>query len=131
MEEDWNECDADEFLRDRCQEVPFLPEANYYFIGATLSQGPLGSLLGDLLVRMPSASGRGNGRSRSIPFEVDNGHELAGLTHFDLLNHPAVYAQLHAWISLAGARPVAPARLTLKSSVEDSDLHSLHEGGVG
>jgi hypothetical protein len=104
VEEDWCDCDPDEFLRDRCQEVPFLPEANYYFIGATLSEGPLGSLLGDLLVRTPSASGRGNGRGRSIPFEVDNGMELSGLTHFDLLNHPAVYEQLRTWIVRAPAR---------------------------
>ncbi len=104
VEEDWKDCDPDEFLRDRCQEVPFLPEANYYFVGATLSDGPLGALLGDLLVRLPSASGKGNGRGRSIPFEVDNGHELNGLNHFDLLNHPAVYAQLRTWISRAEGR---------------------------
>jgi pimeloyl-ACP methyl ester carboxylesterase len=97
VEEDWHDCEPDEFLRDRCQEVPFLPDANYYFIGATLSDGPLGSLIGDLLVRMPSASGRGTGKGRRIPFEVDNGYELSGLTHFDLLNHPAVYEQIRAW----------------------------------
>jgi pimeloyl-ACP methyl ester carboxylesterase len=108
VEEDWCDCEPDEFLRDRCQEVPFLPDANYYFIGATLSRGPLGSWLGDLLVRMPSASGRGNGRGRRIPFEVDNGHELTGLTHFHLLNHPAVYEQLRLWIV---RRPAARARL--------------------
>lgn len=109
VEEDWCDCDPDEFLSDRCREVPFLPDAAYYFIGAALSEGPMGSLLGDLLVRMPSASGRGNGRGRRIPFEVDHGHELAGLTHFDLLNHPAVYEQLRAWLTRAPAR--APAGL--------------------
>ncbi len=98
VEEDWSDCDPDEFLRDRCQEVPFLPGANYYFIGAALNRGPLGTALGDLLVRMPSASGRGNRNGRRIPFEVDNGHELTGLNHFHLLNHPAVYAQLRDWI---------------------------------
>src|SRR5579875_1571583 len=87
VEEDWRERDPDEFLKDRCHEVPFLPDANYYFVAATLSEGPLGSLLGDLLVRTPSASGRGTGTGRRIPFEVDNGRELSGLTHFDLLNH--------------------------------------------
>lgn len=98
-EEDWCDCDPDEFLRDRCTETPFLPDASYYFIGASLSPGPVGSLLGDLLVRMPSASGRGNGKGRRVPFEVDNGHELAGLTHFDLLNHPAVYEQIRTWLT--------------------------------
>ena len=42
VEEDWCDCEPDEFLRDRCQEVPFLPDANYYFIGATLSEARLG-----------------------------------------------------------------------------------------
>ena len=108
VEEDWCDCDPDEFLRDRCREVPFLPDANYYFVAATLTAGPLGSLFGDLLVRMPSASGRGNGRGRRIPFEVDHGQELAGLNHFHLLNHPAVYERLRAWITRppSAGRPV-------------------------
>ena len=108
VEEDWCECDADEFLRDRCREVPFLADADYYFIGASLNPGPLGIVLGDLLVRMSSASGRGNGNGRRIPFEVDNGHELFGLNHFHLLNHPAVYAQLHKWITRRPV-PIPPA----------------------
>jgi pimeloyl-ACP methyl ester carboxylesterase len=105
-EADWQGHDPDEYLRDRCTEVPFLPAANYYFVGTTFLPGPLGSMLGDLLVRMPSASGRGTGSGRRIPFEVDNGHELSGLHHMDLLNHPAVYAQLRAWLT---REPVAAA----------------------
>ncbi len=109
VEEDWCDCeDVDEFLRDRCNEVPFLPDAGYYFIGSTLSPAPLGRLIGDLLVRMPSASGRGNGRGRKIPFEVDKGYELSGLTHFDLLNHDAVYEQIRKWIGEAGAHARLP-----------------------
>ena len=61
--------------------------------------------VGDLLVRSPSSSGRGNGRGRRIPFEVDNGYELCGLTHLDLLNHPAVYEQLRKWITRSRERP--------------------------
>ena len=89
--------DPDEFLRDRCTEVPFLPDVHYYFVGASLT-GAAGSVLGDLLVRLPSASGRGNGRGRRIPFAAGHGHELTGLTHFDLLNHPAVYSQIRDWL---------------------------------
>jgi pimeloyl-ACP methyl ester carboxylesterase len=109
VEEDWCDCDPDEYLRDRCHEVPFLPDARYYFIGSNLYRGRFGTLLGDLLVRMPSASGRGNGRGRRIPFEVDNGHELSGLNHFDLLNHPAVYEQLRAWITRVPGRVLPSA----------------------
>ena len=108
VDEDWSGCEPDEFLRDRCTEVPFLPDANYYFVGARLNAGPLGTALGDLLVRISSAAGRG--RHRRIPFEVDNGLELDGLTHFDLLHHPAVYEQLRAWITRAQQeRPGLPA----------------------
>jgi pimeloyl-ACP methyl ester carboxylesterase len=98
-EVDWQGYDPDEFLRDRCQEVPFLPDAAYYFVGATLSPAPVGRVLGDLLVRLPSASGRGREGCRSIPFEIDNGRHLEGLTHFDLLNHPSVYDQMRAWLT--------------------------------
>jgi pimeloyl-ACP methyl ester carboxylesterase len=105
VEEDWRDCaDPDEFLRDRCTEVPFLPGVHYYFVGASLD-GPAGRVLGDLLVRIPSASGRGTGRGRRIPFAVDHGHELRGLTHFDLLNHPAVYAQIRTWLVQSADAP--------------------------
>jgi pimeloyl-ACP methyl ester carboxylesterase len=101
VEEDWRDCDPDEPLRDRCGELPFVPGASYYFIAASVRDGPLGTLLGDLLVRLPSASGRGRGSGRRVEFEVENGRELRGLTHFDLLGHDAVYEQLRAWISQA------------------------------
>jgi hypothetical protein len=95
VEEDWCDCDADELLTDRCNDVPFLPHATFYFVAATLD-GVSGELLGDLLVRYPSAAGAG--RKRRIPFALEDGHHLRGLTHFDLLNHPAVYEQMRAWL---------------------------------
>jgi pimeloyl-ACP methyl ester carboxylesterase len=101
LEEDWRDRDPDELMRDHCGNVPFLPAAAYYFVAASLRDGRLGTLLGDLLVRVPSASGRGSGSGRRVEFEVENGRELSGLTHFDLLGHPAVYEQLRAWISRA------------------------------
>ncbi len=94
LEEDWRDRDPDEFLRDRCQEVPFLADAHYYFVGAALRPGAIGHLVGDLLVRAPSVSERGTGTGRHVAFEVDNGREIEGVNHFELLNHPAVYEQL-------------------------------------
>ena len=75
---------------------------------ATLNPARLGQLVGDLLVRMPSSSGRGTGKGRRIPFELDNGHKLPGLNHFQLLNHPAVYAQLRLWLTRKPRRPKQP-----------------------
>ena len=102
VDEDWCDCDADEFLRDRCNEVPFLDCATYYFVGATLTRRQ-DSLVGDLLVQYPSASG--NGRRRRLPFEVEHGMHLPNAHHLQLLNHPAVYDQLVKWLS-------APRRLS-------------------
>jgi pimeloyl-ACP methyl ester carboxylesterase len=111
IEADWCDCDPDEYLQDRCNEVPFLPEASYYFIGATLSKNR-GSRIGDLLVQYVSASGEGP--KRRIPFEADNGRHLGGVNHFQLLNHPAVYEQMREWIMRPPASPLrAPSRARL------------------
>jgi pimeloyl-ACP methyl ester carboxylesterase len=98
VEEDWCDCDPDEFLRDRCREVPFLPQATYCFVGATLSPRPggAGGRVGDLLVTYPSASGAG--RRRRIPFAVENGRHVGGIDHMRLLNHPVVYDHLRDWL---------------------------------
>jgi hypothetical protein len=100
VEADWQGVDVDEFLRDRCTEVPFLDHATYYFIGATVTRGkdhPVGRLVGDLLVQFPSASGHGT--RRRIPFGVEHGRHLGGLHHFDLLQHPSVYRELRSWLT--------------------------------
>jgi pimeloyl-ACP methyl ester carboxylesterase len=97
VEEDWCDCDPDELLTDRCRDVPFLPGATFSFIAATVHREPIGTIVGDLLVRVPSASGAG--RHRRIPFAQEHGRRLTGLTHLDLLNHPAVYEQIRAWLA--------------------------------
>ncbi|MGA5462105.1 esterase/lipase family protein [Mycobacterium sp. NPDC050041] len=94
---DWSDADPDEFLRDRCNEVPFLPHARYHFVATSIAPAAVGAVLGDHLVRPSSASGRG--RTRRIPFEEHHGLVLTGLHHFDLLNHPRVYDKLSAWLS--------------------------------
>lgn len=96
LDGDWSDTHPDEFLRDRCAEVPFLDGASYHFVATSAAPRPVGMVLGDHLVRPSSASGRG--RSRRIPFEPDNGLVMTGLHHFDLLNHPHIYARLLDWL---------------------------------
>ncbi|MGE2815207.1 esterase/lipase family protein [Mycobacterium heidelbergense] len=96
LDEDWSECDPDEFLRDRCHEVPFLPGAVYHFVASSAGPRAVGVVLGDRLVRPDSASGVG--KSRQVPFDAAHGLTLTGLHHFDLLNHTAIYAKLHEWL---------------------------------
>lgn len=103
LDEDWLDADPDEFLRDRCQEAPFLPHATYHYVSTTVSPRLLGLLAGDHLVRSKSAAGVG--RSRHIPFAAEQGLTLTGLNHFDLLNHPLVYAKLRDWLSQSVALP--------------------------
>jgi PGAP1-like protein len=81
--------------------VPFLQTATHYFVSASLTrdpEAPAGRLLGDLLVLRPSAWSQG-GRGERLQFPVDQYAHFGGATHFDLLNHPAVYAQIHRWLS--------------------------------
>ena len=98
VEDDWRDCEPDALLADRCTDVPLLAGANHYVISAAIGpeKGPLGRLLGDLLVRQASASG--HHKTRRIAFEMGNAHHLPGLNHFQLLNHPAVYEQMRIWL---------------------------------
>ena len=101
--DDWFDADPDELLRDSCREAPFLPHATYHYASSTVTPPLLGMLAGDHLVRSKSAAGIG--KSRRIPFAPEQGLTLTGLNHFDLLNHPRVYAKLRDWLSQSAIRP--------------------------
>lgn len=71
------------------QPIARLPGARYHFIGSSIgisASDPLGRFLGDGLVCLPS----------SLASELADADTatLFGLHHMQLLNHPAVYAQL-------------------------------------
>jgi pimeloyl-ACP methyl ester carboxylesterase len=94
----------DSFLGEGGTDIPLLENVQHYAICATLTrnpESPLAAIVGDLLVLYPSASGRGGrrDRGRSIPFPIANGHHVGGASHFALLNHPAVYEQMRAWLA--------------------------------
>ena len=95
VEEDWREGSP------VAREVPFLAGAKHYFISAGLGA------TANLLVTRASAWGRR--RREPIRFPADHYAQVAGAGHFDLLNHPAVYAQIQRWLSSRVALP-APAR---------------------
>ncbi len=100
VEDDWRGADPAALPSDGCTDVPFLPRANHYFIGATIGSrhdNPLAAVVGDLFVPFDSAAGQGD--RRRLPFLSGNGRHLGGLHHFDLLNHPAVHDQVCAWLT--------------------------------
>jgi hypothetical protein len=84
------------------EDVPPLPRARYRLVAATLTaqeRHPVGHLVGDLLVRPPSAYGRDRGGRELFP-GADVLH-LGRTDHFGLLNHPDVHRALRAWLSPA------------------------------
>jgi hypothetical protein len=107
VDEDWIDQDADAWLSRRGQEIPFLSTANHYFVCATLSQRPHSSsarIIGDLVVLHASAWDHG-GRGERLRFPVGNYRHVGSASHFDLLNHPAVYEQIRSWL---GNRQLPP-----------------------
>ena len=108
VDECWMDQDCDAYLRDTSQEIPFLPTARHYFICATLSReadAPAGRIIGDLLVLQRSAWAH-PGRGKRLQFPIEHYHHLGGANHFDLLNHPAIYAQMRRCL---GSQRVLPA----------------------
>ena len=105
VDTDWEGHDPDAFWTNTGTAVPFLATATHYFVSASLTRepdAPIGRLLGDLLVLRPSAWSQG-GKAERLQFPMDQYAHVGGATHFDLLNHPAVYGQIHRWLA-AGMR---------------------------
>jgi pimeloyl-ACP methyl ester carboxylesterase len=108
---DWDGCDQDSCLLDHRSDVPLLSEAGHFAVSATVTAdpaSPVGAVAGDLLVQPASAQGSRRGRQH-IPFPGRRG--LGGMHHFDLLNHPAVWAAMRDILDRAGRWP-GPAAST-------------------
>ncbi|MFZ0091764.1 MAG: hypothetical protein WAL63_19830, partial [Solirubrobacteraceae bacterium] len=106
VDEDWGGHDPDAFRDNTATVVPYLETASHYFVSATLARDPddpLGRLVGDLLVLHRSAWSQAQ-RHERLQFPVGQYRHLGGANHFDLLNHPAVYAQIEGWLR-ADQRP--------------------------
>ena len=102
VDEDWQGRDPEMLRAAACREVPLLDGATHCFVSAAVTRGerhPVGRLVGDCLVLVPSASGRG--RTRRIPFRAEHGAHVAPAHHFALLNHPRVYENLRDWLATA------------------------------
>lgn len=99
--DDWATCDQDSCVRSHRRDIPLLPGANHCTISATVTADPghpLGAMVGDLLVQPASAHGR-HGARQHIPFPLGSRRGLGGMHHFDLLNHPAVWAAIRDLLS--------------------------------
>ena len=94
VEADWTGRDLDALTPGEHTHVPLHDGARHFVVLATLSRNPEGrmaDLLGDLLVPPRSATGD-TGDDDRLAFPPDHVHRIGGLHHFDLLDHPLVYA---------------------------------------
>jgi pimeloyl-ACP methyl ester carboxylesterase len=91
VDEDWREGSS--------HEVPFLDGAKHYFVSAGAER--------NLLVTRGSALARR--RREPVRFPAKHYAHIEGVSHHGLLNHSAVYVQIHRWLCSRRALP-APGR---------------------
>jgi len=99
VDEEWAGKNPDALFANARLDIPLVDGVGYYFFAATLSEDPehpLGKLLGDLLVRLPSASGNTVDPARRIPFS--RGKVFAGMSHVHIANHPDIYKILRHFL---------------------------------
>jgi pimeloyl-ACP methyl ester carboxylesterase len=91
VDEDWHGRDPDALRAAACREVPLLENARHCFVSATVTRDPrhpVARVIGDWLVLEASASHR-----------TQEALHVGGAHHLALLNHPAVYERLSAWLA--------------------------------
>ena len=93
VEDDWSEGDLDGLLTDPVRDLP-LPEGveRHFVAGVVTSEPthPLGALVGDLIVRVGSGTGRG--RRRRV--EATDVLVVGGKGHPDLVHDLTVHQQV-------------------------------------
>ena len=101
LDEDWYGRDRFDAWPDLRRHVP-LPETVqcYAIAGATeRASRVLTDFLGDGLVPVDSALGRHKDPQRTLSFSKSQQWVAYGVSHFDLLNHPAVYERIRRWLT--------------------------------
>jgi pimeloyl-ACP methyl ester carboxylesterase len=100
LDEDWQGHHPDRHRPDTRRVVPLLPQVDYYFAAATLGRhqhDPLGHLLGDLLVRLDSATGAHEDDLRHLNIKPENCRVFHEKNHFALLDDERVHRQIIDW----------------------------------
>ncbi|KQS00778.1 hypothetical protein ASG12_07935 [Williamsia sp. Leaf354] len=116
VDEDWSGRDLDALRVAAVQEVPLLEGATHCFVSASVTRNPrhpLGRIIGDGLVLVPSANGRD--KKRHIGFRDEDGFAITAANHFTLLNHDEVYDWLLARLDTSPGTPM-PKQLTAGAS---------------
>jgi pimeloyl-ACP methyl ester carboxylesterase len=97
---DWRSVGVHDLVAGLAEDVPPLPHARYRLVAATLTTSPrhpVGHVVGDCLVRVPSAYGRDRYGAELFP-GADVLH-VGRTGHFGLLNHPEIHRALREWLA--------------------------------
>lgn len=102
LDEDW-QGDQDTGLGDRRRPVPLLPGVRHCMAAATLEQAgavnPAKGLVGDMLVRVKSATGIHADGALSLEVPAGQRRVFTGMNHFGLLHHADVLEQVERWLA--------------------------------
>ncbi len=104
VREHWEGLDAGAPPRGDRIAVPLLPGVAHYAVVGTLTareRHPVTLLLGDALVRVPSAAGRCRDEDRALGFVEGNVKVFPGVNHRRLAHDRKVYRQIRAWCAEA------------------------------
>lgn len=104
-EDDWGDTEKDELLRDTVGDHPLPPSIDHHFVAGVFTtdpRHPIGIVMGDLMVRATSSTGKG----RLEPTHVV---VMGGVRHVDMLHQPAVIEQVMEWLDRVPAKLPAGA----------------------
>lgn len=102
LDEDWAGVDQDDLGPDLRQPIPLTRHAEHYFLAAAVGENmtDLSTLMvGDLLVRLGSATGQHRDDLKRLHIKPDNCRIFHSMNHFDLLDDPAVQEQILTWLA--------------------------------
>ena len=102
LDEDWQDVDQAGLVADTRRPVPLTPHAEHFFMAAAVGKGRndvTSLVLGDLLVRLGSATGDHRDDLRRLDVKAGNCRILEGQNHFDLLDCDSVQDQIIDWLS--------------------------------
>jgi pimeloyl-ACP methyl ester carboxylesterase len=98
-EQDGSETESNVLFQDSPTDLPPLPGVDHHFVAAVVTANPghpMGAMIGDLMVR--AGSGTGRGRRRRI--EATDTQVLGGRRHFDLLHDSGIQDQILEWLGI-------------------------------
>ncbi len=97
---DWRSVGVHDLVAGLAHDVPPLPGARYRLVSATVTRDrkhPVGSVIGDFLVRPRSAYGTDRQGRRLFP-DAEVLH-VGNCDHFGILNHERVHEAMRTWLA--------------------------------